>query len=121
MDLILEQFDDHLVQILLAVSGLSGVFSFFEMRSAGAEGDGLLRSFVEPLVILTILILNAAVGVWQSKSAEGSRSVLRDGTWIRLDNIRCGVDDGDVVVPNDDRRGTRRRRSSSRDVDRHRR
>lgn len=91
--LILEQFDDRLVQILLAVAALSGVFSFFEMRAAGEDGEGLLRSFVEPLVILAILLLNASVGVWQSKSAEGSlealkklqpslASVLRDGEWI---------------------------------------
>lgn len=93
LDLIAEQFEDRLVQILLAVAALSGVFSYFEMKSAGADGEGLLKSFVEPLVILAILVLNAAVGVWQSRSAEGSlealkrlqpslATVMRDGKWI---------------------------------------
>ena len=105
LDLIAEQFEDRLVQILLAVAALSGVFSYFEMKSAGEDGEGLLKSFVEPLVILAILVLNAAVGVWQSKSAEGSlealkklqpslATVLRDGQWI--DGI-----DASELVPGD--------------------
>ena len=105
LDLIAEQFEDRLVQILLAVAALSGVFSYFEMKSAGEDGEGLLKSFVEPLVILAILVLNAAVGVWQSKSAEGSlealkklqpslATVLRDGKWI--DGI-----DASELVPGD--------------------
>jgi len=105
LDLIAEQFEDRLVQILLAVAALSGVFSYFEVKSAGGDGEGLLKSFVEPLVILAILVLNAAVGVWQSKSAEGSlealkklqpslATVLRDGQWI--DGI-----DASELVPGD--------------------
>ena len=105
LDLIAEQFEDRLVQILLAVAALSGVFSYFEVKSAGGGGEGLLKSFVEPLVILAILVLNAAVGVWQSKSAEGSlealkklqpslATVLRDGQWI--DGI-----DASELVPGD--------------------
>ena len=103
LDLIAEQFEDRLVQILLAVAALSGVFSYFEMKSAGEDGEGLLKSFVEPLVILAILVLNAAVGVWQSKSASlealkklqpSLATVLRDGQWI--DGI-----DASELVPGD--------------------
>ena len=121
LSLIVEQFDDRLVQILLAVAAVSAWFGYFEMREesiaaaavapaadsavAAAKGDshGVLRSFAEPLVILSILILNAAVDAWQSKSAEGSiealkslqpslASVLRDGTWAD-----GGVDASDLV------------------------
>ena len=88
--LILEQFDDRLVQILLGVAVLSGAFSYLEIRHGGEEP--WYKSFVEPVVILAILVLNAAVGVWQSKSAQGSlealqkmqpalATVLRDGIW----------------------------------------
>ena len=88
--LILEQFEDRLVQILLGVAVLSGAFSYLEIRH-GAD-EPWYKSFVEPVVILAILVLNATVGVWQSKSAQGSlealqkmqpalATVLRDGTW----------------------------------------
>ncbi|KAJ1426607.1 hypothetical protein B484DRAFT_450624 [Ochromonadaceae sp. CCMP2298] len=83
LSLVLEQFQDKLVQILLAVAALSGVLAAF-------END--LHAFAEPFIILSILVLNAFVGIWQSKSAEDSLDalkklqpenacVLRDGAW----------------------------------------
>ncbi|CAM9930481.1 unnamed protein product, partial [Phaeothamnion confervicola] len=82
--MILEQFEDRLVQILLVVALLSGVLSFFEDDPS---------AFVEPLSILTILVLNAIIGIWQSRSAQDSLDalkklqpetacVLRAGAWI---------------------------------------
>jgi ATPase, P-type (transporting), HAD superfamily, subfamily IC len=109
-ELILEQFDDKLVQILLCVAVISGIFSFMEMRSHSLETDesqNLLKSFMEPIVILAILVLNAAVGVWQSRQAEGSLDalkklqpsltcVLRDGKW--LDNMEAkDLVPGDII------------------------
>jgi Ca2+-transporting ATPase len=90
--LVLEQFDDRLVQILLVVAVLSGVFSFMEVLEAHDSSQALWKSFVEPFVIMAILVINAAVGVWQSKSAEDSlealqkmqptlATALRDGVW----------------------------------------
>lgn len=80
--LIGEQFDDRLVQILLCVAVLSGVFSYFEVRQELAEHSAttaaLWKSFAEPAVILTILVLNAAVGVWQSQSASDSIAALKE-------------------------------------------
>ena len=81
--LILEQFNDRLVQILLGVAVLS---SFL----AAIEKD--IHAFTEPIIIISILTINAAVGVWQSKSAEDSLEalkrlqpdsacVLREGVW----------------------------------------
>lgn len=66
--LILEQFTDGLVQILVAVAIISAVFAYMER----VEGSSLLSAFVEPLVIVAILVLNAAVGVWQTSSARDS-------------------------------------------------
>ncbi len=106
--LILEQFDDKLVQILLLVAIVSGIFSYMEIQAhtkATGESVHFLKGFMEPLIILAILVLNAAVGVWQSRQAEGSlealkslqpslATVMRDGAWV--DNV-----DASLLVPGD--------------------
>ena len=65
--LILDQFKDQLVLILLG----SAVVSFgLALIEETAEGASRATAFVEPSVILLILIANAAVGVVQETSAE---------------------------------------------------
>ena len=102
--LILEQFQDRLVQILLVVAVLSGVFSFFEMRQSAGD-EALWKSFVEPLVILAILILNAAVGVWQSQSASDSLDALQmlqpTFATILRDGLSKSERDAAEIVPGD--------------------
>ncbi|CAJ1409713.1 unnamed protein product, partial [Effrenium voratum] len=100
LELIIEQFEDVLVRILLASAMISFLLAFFDEKSA-EEG---LKAYVEPFVILTILVLNAIIAIWQDSKAEKALDalkklapecamVLRDGNWTTID--------AEDVVPGD--------------------
>lgn len=65
-ELVAEQFDDLLVRILLLSALVSFLLAYF---NSDQKEEGL-SAYIEPLVILMILVLNACVGVWQESNAE---------------------------------------------------
>ncbi|KAK1562822.1 hypothetical protein Q3G72_017652 [Acer saccharum] len=88
--LVLDQFNDTLVRILLAAAVISFVLAWYDGDEGGEMG---VTAFVEPLVIFLILILNAVVGVWQESNAEKALEALKE---IQSEHATV-VRDGDKV------------------------
>lgn len=81
-----EQFEDLLARILL----LAACISF--LIAITGDGDEGLAAYVEPFVILLILVLNALVAIYQDQDADNALQALknmqsvdclalRDGKW----------------------------------------
>lgn len=77
--LILEQFDDLLVKILLAAAAI-------DFAIALINGDTGITAFIDPLVIVLILAANAAVGVATESNAAAAIAALRE---IQAESARC--------------------------------
>ncbi len=89
----LSQFADAMVFILLAAAGLS---AFMAAKEGGFEG------WIDVIVILAIVILNAILGVYQEGKADEAIAALKKMSSPQTKVIRDGkvllVDSADVVV-----------------------
>ena len=95
-----EQFDDYLVKILLVAAVISLIIALTDDKEEG------ISAYVEPFVILAILIANAAIGIIQDNNADKAIEalmnmqaleckVLRDGKWKTMDSKFLVI--GDIV------------------------
>lgn len=101
--LVLEQFDDTLVKILLAAAVVSFALAYFDDAGEHSDEEGIL-AYIEPIVILVILILNAIVGVWQEANAEASLDALKElqsETARVMRNGKMGTINSRDIVPGD--------------------
>jgi magnesium-transporting ATPase (P-type) len=98
-DKIKEQLEDILVRILLGAA----VISFILALTSNTHEEGI-TAYIEPLVILLILIANATIGIWQDISADNAISALKKlqatHTNVRRDN-QIQILDAKELVPGD--------------------
>jgi Ca2+-transporting ATPase len=83
LEKILEQFGDPLVKILLGAAVVS-----FLLALTGDQNEGI-SAYIEPFVILLILIANATIGVWQDINADKAIDALK-----KLQASKCTVQRG---------------------------
>ncbi len=86
------QFSDFMVLILLAAAGIS-----FLLSVIGGEGD-----FIDSIIILVIVIVNAVIGVFEESRADNALEALKQmsapSAKIRRDGKEMTIDSQDVKV-----------------------
>ena len=97
----LEQLADPMIIILIVAAFISGALAIYEV-SQGNEGE-----FVDVIIILAVVIINAVLGVFQESKAEkaiealqemsaATSKVLRDGKVIHVPSEELVV--GDIIM-----------------------
>ena len=78
--------------------------SNFDFQFFIGDGDEGLTAYVEPFVILLILVLNAIVAIWQDRNADSALDALKDmqaADCIVLRDVHWQTIDAKELVPGD--------------------
>lgn len=97
LQMILEQFEDKMVIVLLVAVVLGFIFAFLE-----TDPEERVTAFIEPWVIIVILALNAIISVIQEinahKSVEALKQFQAETATVIRDGKKIQIDSKDVVV-----------------------
>ncbi len=99
--ILLDQFNNIMLLMLIAVAIISGVLDFIDIRN-GTAGDGI--PFKDTIAILLIVILNGVLGYLQESRAEQALAALKQMASPRVRVIRDGKTlevDSPEIVPGD--------------------
>jgi Ca2+-transporting ATPase len=99
--ILLDQFNNIMLLMLIAVAIISGVIDFIDLRS-GTAGPGI--PFKDTIAILLIVILNGVLGYLQESRAEQALAALKQMASPRVRVIRDGQTleiDAPDLVPGD--------------------
>eukprot|EP00271_Cylindrocystis_brebissonii_P018853 TRINITY_DN5488_c0_g1_i1.p1 TRINITY_DN5488_c0_g1~~TRINITY_DN5488_c0_g1_i1.p1 ORF type:complete len:1193 (-),score=197.07 TRINITY_DN5488_c0_g1_i1:406-3681(-) len=88
--LVLQQFDDALVRILIAAALVSLLLALTNGREVGEEAR--LEEFAEPVIIGAIVVLNAVIGVLQESKAETTLEALKEMQPQAVRVVRKGLE-----------------------------
>ncbi|TDV23304.1 Ca2+-transporting ATPase [Mycoplasmopsis mustelae] len=103
----LNQFKDFMIILLLIAALFSLTVAFYETFANKPGTQQIVISFVEPLIILIVIILNSMLGTYQEiksnqavkaleKNNELTAKVYRDGVLVNIPATELVV--GDVIV-----------------------
>ncbi|HEY9882062.1 MAG TPA: HAD-IC family P-type ATPase, partial [Thermosynechococcaceae cyanobacterium] len=101
-EILLDQFTNIMLLLLIAVALISGVLDFFDWR-AGKLGPGEIP-FKDTIAIFAIVILNGLLGYFQESKAEKDLAALKKLASSRVRVIRDGKTievDSKELVPGD--------------------
>ena len=85
-----EQFKDTMVIILLFAAFLSLVIAIYNHRTGAMAGGEVIEEYLEPVIIMLIVILNAVLGNVQEAKAEKSLEALQKMSAPHVRVIRDG-------------------------------
>ncbi|AFY36972.1 ATPase, P-type (transporting), HAD superfamily, subfamily IC [[Leptolyngbya] sp. PCC 7376] len=100
-EILLDQFKDIMLIMLIVVAIISGVLDFIELRNGGLDGS---FPFKDTIAILTIVIINGVLGFVQESRAEKALAALKKMSSPSVRVLRNGQVqeiDGKSVVPGD--------------------
>ncbi len=101
-EILLDQFQDIMLIMLIVVAVISGILDFIELRNGGLESGSF--PFKDTIAILAIVVINGVLGFVQESRAEKALAALKKMSSPQVRVLREGriqEISGKTVVPGD--------------------